>query len=166
MDSTALYSISSEQVITSKRGYPRINMLKQFFNKNKTAADKGSISIIVTLSVLAIIISIGLSASYTLSGELSISTDSNESAVAYYAAESGMERAMYERFVSEIQPLQANRCPGTCDVSCGCSEGWTDGYCLSVTVTGPDPCDIDSITAIKAIGKFGTVRRSIQITLN
>ncbi len=140
-------------------------MLKQILKNNKTAADKGSISIIVTLSILAIIISIGLSAAYTISGELSLSTDANVSAVAYYTAESGMERAMYERFVDEIEPLETSRCPGTCDVSCaGCTESWTDGYCLSITET--TACDFNSITAIKAIGEFGSVRRSIQITLN
>lgn len=129
-------------------------------NLKKTAGSKGSISVIVALSVMAIILSIGLSASYTASTELSLSGDSSESAKAYYAAEAGLERAMYDRLRGGASKSGEIPSGTTCDV------GWDSfglaRYCLVVTPSLP--ATVSDITAIKAVGEYGSVRRSVEIS--
>ncbi|MDD5431321.1 MAG: pilus assembly PilX N-terminal domain-containing protein [Candidatus Pacebacteria bacterium] len=137
-------------------------MTKFNFNDKKIAGSKGSISVIVALSVMAIILSIGLSASYTASTELSLSGDSSESAKAYYAAEAGLEEAMYDR----LRGGPGNS--GIIPTGTRCDSGWDSfglaRYCLVVTSIPDPPATIDDIMAIKSVGEYGSVRRSVQIS--
>lgn len=123
-------------------------MTKQFkkFSDKKTTSSKGAISVIVALSVLVIILIIGLGAASTISGELAISGDSSDSIKAYYAAETGLERAMYKKFIDTTQ-TEAKEC----------NSGWEIvdemKFCLSI-----------SPSTLQSIGEYGSVRRSVELS--
>ena len=137
-------------------------MIKQFqnFYHKKDKGSKGAITVIVALSVLTVILTIGLSASYIVSGELSLSGDTSESARAYYAAETGLERAMYERFKGGVgngeQPTAQTCGSGLWEVSGQIK------YCLAIMQS--DPSDYTTISSIKSVGEYGSVRRSVEIS--
>lgn len=134
-------------------------MSKQKFNNKKIIGSKGAISVIVALSVLTIILTIGLSASYVTSNELRISGDASDSTKAYYAAEAGMERAMYEFF-------KGNGGAGMDPTAARCGVSWETSddikYCLTISPAGY--AAIDEITAIQSIGEYDSVRRSVEIS--
>ncbi len=123
----------------------------------KTEGSKGAISVIVALSVLAIILTIGLSASSVISGELALSGDASESAKAYFSAETGLEEAIYN-YRNSIVPGAAR----------WCSNGWVNiassdiKYCLVLDPVNPSTAG--DISSIKSIGEYGSVRRSVEIS--
>ncbi|MCK4453844.1 pilus assembly PilX N-terminal domain-containing protein [Candidatus Parcubacteria bacterium] len=107
------------------------------FNQN------GQIALLVTLVILTVILSIGAGLTLVTIREMEMAKKIEESAKALSAADAGMEYALYR----VDQDLIIDRL---------CSNGWTlldnsSEYCLEI-VGG---------TAIKSIGKFGTVRRAI-----
>lgn len=119
---------------------------------------KGAASIFLVMTVLAAVLAIALGSSSMVATEIRSSLDSGQSVAAFYAAESGIEQAMYDRFKSEIQP--------TGEV---CGVDWTivsdpAKYCL--IITQGDISDYTSITNIQSVGDYKTTRRSIEITLN
>ncbi len=139
-------------------------MLKQLQNLNdkKTAGSKGAISVLVALSVLSIVLTISLSASFVTSNELLISNDASDSVKSYYAAEAGMEKAIYERFKggagNGIQPTAA-----VCNASFTAWETIDDlKYCLIITQSVP--LDYTTINKIQAVGEYNLVRRSMELS--
>ena len=63
-----------------------------FFNKNSS---EGAASIVMVLLILSIVLAIALGSVYATSSELKLSGNVADSVVAFYAAESGVEEAMY-----------------------------------------------------------------------
>jgi len=60
------------------------------------------ISLLLTLLIMAAIISIAISISRLTVGEIKISRESPQSLIAYYAAESGIEWALYQERVLQL----------------------------------------------------------------
>lgn len=111
----------------------------------------GAATIFMVMSILAAVLVIALGTSFVASTELRLSSSSRESVTAYYAAETGIEQALYDHITKEPTP----KCPL-----------WTslDGaqYCLIVTEDTPG--DYRTITKIQSIGEYNSVRRSVEIT--
>ncbi len=126
------------------------------FNRKKNKTSRGVISIAMVLSVLAIISAIALGSSFIVSGEVNISSDANESVVALYYAETGIEKGILD-VKNGIEPT-ATRCNPPSYTN------WTVisniKYCLMVTGLISD----GSISKIQSIGQFGSTRRSIEIS--
>ena len=143
--------------------------MKQYLIKELNS--EGAVSIFLVMSILAVILAIALGSSFVASTETRLSTSSNESIVAYYAAETGIEEALYDKAKLNKVP-RGNRCPGNCpDPACAdwgvdvCTVntlGAANPYCIEVL---PITCDIDLITSIKSTGDHKTTRRSIEINL-
>jgi Tfp pilus assembly protein PilX len=110
---------------------------------------KGAISIFITMSVLLAVLIIALGSSSVAMTELKSSLNSSDSTVAYFAAETGIEEAM---FVIKGGNNPADSC-----------YAWTSvgdaSYCLIVTGALNDGNLI-----VKSIGEYNTTRRSIQIS--
>lgn len=138
---------------------------------------KGAASIFLVMAVLAAVLAIVLGSSMVVSTEIKSNLDSGESVAAYYAAESGMERAMYEKANLNRVP-RGNRCivsncPGGA-TGVVCAGSWTctasvltavSPYCIEVILKPlGDPCVVDDIASVKSIGENKTTRRSIEIS--
>lgn len=121
---------------------------------------KGAASIFLVMSVLLVVLAIALGSSFIVSSEIRTSLDSNESVAAYYAAETGIEQAIYEKLKggmgSGIYPT-ANKCSSGLWTPSGAAQ-----YCLVITETTPG--DYTTITKIQSIGDYKSTRRSIEIT--
>lgn len=117
----------------------------------KKLNSRGAATIFIVMSILAAVLAIALGTSFVASTELRISSSSRESVTAYYAAETGIEQALYDHIIKE--PTAA-KCPL-----------WTSldsaQYCLNVTEDTPG--DYRTITKIQSIGEYNSVRRSIEI---
>ena len=69
-------------------------------NKNKLNSEKGAVAILMTLLILSICLLIAFGASAIFVNEIKISSTVGRSAVAFYAAESASEAALY-RIISQ-----------------------------------------------------------------
>lgn len=140
-----------------------------FIKKNNS---RGAVSLIMAMIVLSIILTIALGSSFIISSGLSASLGHGDSTVAFYAAETGVEQALFDR---KTQELTASRCPNSvvgvpctaAQISGGCCpQGWnTSGnatYCL--VVSEGTACDYTTISNIQSIGEYKNTRRSINVT--
>jgi len=146
--------------------------MKKIFTQNLNS--KGAASIFLVMAVLAAVLAIALGSSSVVSTEIRSNLDSGESTAAYYAAESGMEKAMYDKsqnIVPNGNRCAATDCPGgSTGVVCAGPGSWTCTssaltpalpYCIIVTPT--NECDPNNITSIKSVGEYKSTRRSIEI---
>ncbi|PIY74402.1 MAG: hypothetical protein COY10_00865 [Candidatus Portnoybacteria bacterium CG_4_10_14_0_2_um_filter_43_36] len=81
-------------------------------NRNrKILVQKGAVTILLTVMVLNVLLVIGLGVSVLIFQQIKSSVQSGESVVAFYAADAGAERCLYE-----IRQNDAVSCPYT-DIS-------------------------------------------------
>lgn len=110
---------------------------------------KGAVSIFIVMSVLVAVLVVALGSSSVSSTEVRSSLSSSESAVAYFAAETGIEESMFI-IKGGVDPV------GDCSV-------WTPvgaaRYCLKIT-----GALADGDLVVKSIGEYKTTRRSIEIS--
>jgi len=146
--------------------------MKKLLVKNLNS--KGAAPIFLVMSVLVVVLAIALGSSYVVSSELRTSLDSGESVAAYYAAETGVEQALYDRTKLGEVP-RGNRCAGNCpnpactdwgsDVCTENSLGPAVPYCIEIKLkAGGDPCNPGDIISIRSTGENKITRRSIEAT--
>lgn len=137
--------------------------------KAQNFKEKGVISLFVVVIVVGIVTVIAVGTSVVSSREMGFSSNINNSIIAFYAAESGTEAALYDT-IKLSQDVTKGRCAGTCNelnaVCCTEVPPWNEvaggsKYCISVTETLP--CDYTTITKIQAIGEYKNTKRSIEV---
>jgi len=131
--------------------------MNKIFKKNKIKTiigSRGAVSLIMVMIILSVILAIVTGSSFIISNGLMASLRHSDSVVAFYAAETGIEQALFDHKTQE--PAPAARC-GTGWASVGVAR-----YCLSITETTPG--DYLTITKIQSTGEYKNTRRSIEIT--
>lgn len=130
-------------------------MFDSFNFIGKKSNSRGTVSLVVTLVILSLILAIALGSSYIVTSGLKTSINYSDSIAAFYAAETGVEQALFDH-KDGGNPSAAR---------CGVGPGWTiygnAQYCLVVTQT--DITDPLTITKIQSIGEYRSTRRSIEI---
>ncbi len=117
--------------------------------KNKKAS-----SLLLSLLILTAILTIGFGISSLLLVELKMTRNVPESLRAYYAAESGIERALYEERKGSGASDIGNP-PSCSDEDAVCLDNQA---CYSVKFTSGDP------DVIKSYGCFRGIKRAIEVT--
>lgn len=112
---------------------------------------KGAASIFLVMSILSVVLVIALGSSLIAATQVKTSLSSSESAIAYYAAETGAEYALYEVIKNSNEPA----------VTCGVSwvAAGSGRYCLKKSGT-IDTGDLK----VQLIGEYKSTRRSIEIS--
>ena len=106
---------------------------------------KGATAILLAVLILSILLIIGLGVSNLMISQIKMSAQTGQSVQAFYAAEAGAERCLYE-----VRKKGANNCPsGTLD----------NNATYSVTTD----IKIDS-GQINSIGRFGQTSRKIELS--
>lgn len=106
------------------------------------------VSLLLTLLVMIALLAIAFGVSRLSLGEVKITQDVPKSIVAYYAAEAGVERAIYEKRQNDVN-LDIGECTVNLD----------NGSQYGVTVTD------DGITiTIRSVGCYQGVTRAIEVT--
>lgn len=100
----------------------------------------------MSLLVMAAILSIAFGVSKLVIGEIKIGRDISRSVVAYYAADSAVERAIFEKRINNIE-LNIN----------DCSIDWDNGssYGVKVQDNGED-------IIVEASGCYNNTKRAIE----
>lgn len=128
-------------------------MAEFYSNKNKKNDSRGAVSLIIAMVVLSVVLAISLGSSFIISSGLLASSGQSDSIITYYAAETGIEQALFDR---KTQEPAAQRC----------GAGWiflgSAQYCLNVTETTPG--NYLTITKIQSIGEYKNTRRSIEVS--
>ncbi len=130
--------------------------MKAFLN-GKLNKQSGA-AILMAILILVAILSIAFGVTGLLYGEIKLSQETPKSLKAYYAAETGIERKLYDirknsDFSDIGNPADLSNCAyGTSGVIC--LESTDD--CYSVDVTTGDP------TIIKAYGCYKDTKRAIE----
>lgn len=108
-----------------------------------TANNKG-VSLILTLLIMAALLAIAFGVSRLTMGEIRLGRDISKSLIAYYAAEAGIERAIYEERIGG----------GTSAIpDCSVELANNSSYGISI-----------GTTAIMSIGCYKDISRAIEIS--
>jgi len=113
----------------------------------KKDSQKG-VSLLITLLIMAAILAIALGVSRLSLGEIKISRDAPKSLIAYYAAESGVEWALYE-----------DRINGQALVDYSFSDCIETDICYSGSASGVSPA-----RTIISNGSYQNTARAVQLT--
>ncbi len=113
-----------------------------------TNSQKG-VSLYIAFLIMTILLSIALNMSTLLVSEIKIMREMGKSVVAYYAAETGIERELYEE-----NEVGANYSGSIGNAS----------YSVSVVAQGTDGCVVGVNYCIKSVGHYGGVKRAIMIS--
>lgn len=126
-----------------------INIIKRIILKKKGA------SLVLTLLILSAVLAIAFGVSSLILGEVKISKNVPRSLKAYYAAETGIEKSLYD----------ARKGAGASDVGTppSCSDGGAvclddADACYSIDFTAGDP------NIIKSFGCYKETRRAVEAT--
>lgn len=130
------------------------------------AKNQKGIALMMTLLILSSVLIVSLGIAAILERSLMISMISGPSSVAYLAAESGAEKALWKgRKTDIIEKILYNTCftncidfdNGTCNDTNYISLGTDSSYCATYAYADPDNTFI-------VIGKYKNIRRSIEVT--
>lgn len=105
------------------------------------------VSLLITLLIMSAFLAIALGISKLTLGEIKLVRDIPSSLIAYYAAEAGLERAIYEE-----------RQGGGASNSSDCSIELDNGSSYGIEIIR------GSTTTIKSIGCYKDIIRAIEIT--
>lgn len=114
-------------------------------------------SILLTILIMAALLVIAVGISRLSIGEIKLSQDIEKSLTAYYAADAGVEAALYEER-SNASYLGVN--PFTLN---GCLDEPSNNICYNVQVTGSvnnDPSD----RLVQSKGSFKDIQRAIELS--
>lgn len=109
----------------------------------KIANQKG-VSLLLTLLITAVILVIAFGVSRLTLGEIKLTRDISKSIIAYYGADSGIERAVYEERVGGGAVARGD-----------CSVSLDNGSSYGIRVQG---------SIIRSIGCYGDIRRAIEVS--
>jgi hypothetical protein len=109
------------------------------------------VSLLLTLLIMSAILTIAIGISTINIGEITITRESPHSLVAFYAGETGVERALYEDRVNSMATHSYQF-----DDICLDPE---NEICYSVTVAGATPTRV-----ITSIGSYKGVERRVEAT--
>lgn len=116
-----------------------------------TKHDRKGVSLLLTLLIMAAIIAIAIGVSRLSTQEIKISRESPTSMIAYYAAESGVEWAMYEDRINGMASQSYSNYNFCLDIG--------NSVCYVVGASGTSPN-----RTITANGSYKGVVRAIQLT--
>lgn len=105
------------------------------------------VSILLSLLVMTAILSIAFGVSKLVIGEIKIGRDISRSVIAYYAADSAIERAIFEKRINNIE----------LNIIDDCSVAWGNGsfYSVRVQVSGED-------VIAEASGCYNDTKRAVE----
>ena len=122
------------------------------------SSEKG-LSIYLTLMVMTILLAMALGLSAILFGQIRIAREIGNSVVAFYAADTGIEREL-----KEANP-PGTTYSGYLDLNKnGIKDERDSFYNVSVLSPGTNGCPVESTFCIKSIGIYKEIRRAIQVT--
>jgi hypothetical protein len=113
-----------------------------------TNSQKG-VSLYITFLIMTILLSIALNMSTLLVSEIKIMREMGKSVTAYYAAETGIERELYEN--NEVGTNYSG--------SIGNAS-----YNVSVVAQGIGDCPSHAHYCVKSVGSYKGVKRAIMIS--
>lgn len=110
---------------------------------NNGLFQKGAVSVVLAVLLLSILLVIGLGVSALMLQQIQLSGQSGQSVVAFYAADAGAERCLYE----------ARKGSNTCS--------WTD-VPLDIPST-KYTVSYNGINLIESVGKYKTIVRKLEL---
>ena len=119
------------------------SVIQRTYQRQSASSNKG-VSILLTVLIMSVILAIGLGLSIILIQQTKMMVGIGNSVVAFYAADSGIEKSLYDILKKG----------GTGNVS----ENWGLNYGYQVTVT---PCG--SKSCVKSIGTYQETKRAIEV---
>lgn len=118
--------------------------------KNKSGGGKG-ISLYFGLIIMAIFLAVALGLTTILIGQMGIMKGMGDSVVAFYAADTGIEKILAMRGAFPGVPLEYTFPNGAT-------------YIVTVTQGGTGGCAPSYYFCLKSIGSFRATKRAIEIT--
>lgn len=115
-------------------------------NQNKNISKKGAVTILLSVLLLSILLVIGLGISGLMLYQIKMSGQVGESVVAFYAADSGAERCLYD-----VRQLSASSCPYS-------------GVSLDFDSQATYTTNYNGTNQITSIGQFRGAGRKVELS--
>jgi len=131
--------------------------------------EKG-ISLYIALMVMTVLLALALGISAILLGQMKVMKGMGNSVLAFYAADTGIERELYRRKIESGNPPSPNPYCGFLDLDGdwdGVEEGVTNCSATAIDCTDQDDaCYKITVGAVttQSIGVYREVRRAIEIS--
>ena len=124
---------------------------KKFLNPRPSEfkPQKG-VALYLALLIMAILLSIGLALSVILMGQMRMIRGMGDSVIAFYAADTGIEKALLNR----ANPLSVFGLSGTLENDAS--------YVVTVLSKGDEGCDADNY-CLRSVGIYRGIRRAIEV---
>jgi len=117
------------------------------------------LSLYLSIIIMAIILSVVFGVSSILLSQLKTIKGMENSVIAFYAADTGIERVLVDRIDPTLSSA-LSECP--CSGPTSCTLGNNRNYCVEVGIGGVGSCSATSF-CIKSIGTYKEVRRAIEV---
>ncbi len=117
----------------------------------KFISQEGAVSIFLAVLLLSVLLVIGLGISVLMIRQIKMSGQAGRSVVAYYAAEAGAERCLYE--------VRKNGA-----VSCPDDDSWVQLDTLSPFNEASYKTTYNGVDTIKSIGQFRGTNRRVELS--
>ncbi len=114
--------------------------------KKKSNKEKGVTSILLIMLFLSVVSVVGFGLSLLMLRQLKMTSRAGESVVAFYAAESGIERCLYE-----VRKNGATNCP-------------FDDVSLAFDPNATYTTFYDGVSTITSLGRFKSTSRKIEVS--
>ncbi len=122
----------------------------------KLLKDKG-ISLYLTMTIMSILLALALGVSAILYSQIKVTKGMGDSVFAFYAADTGIERELYEEnepgTYSDYLDLNQN----------GYQDSNDSSYTVTVTAGGESNCPEEANRCIKSVGDFKGTKRAILV---
>jgi hypothetical protein len=122
---------------------------------------KKGVSLYIAVTVMAVLLAIGLGLSTIITIQMKMVRETGESVVAFYAADTGIERAMYKLYKEGVSPPFQFTLNGYLDLN---GNGLQDSGEPTYQVIGTSPgesCSADYF-CLKSTGIYKEVNRAIE----
>jgi len=152
----------------SEAGESKIKDKKTQNNMNLKDSQKG-VAIYLAIVIMAVILSIGVGLSAILIDQIRVFQRIGDSVVAIYAADTGIERALYENNkIAPILPGGLLSCaPSSCflDLNNNGQDATDPTYTVQVVGPGSGTCPATATKCFNSTGIYKGVQRKIEASL-
>jgi len=143
----------------------------------KNIISQKGVAIYLAMVIMSVILLIGIGMSTIIIGQIKISTGIGNSVVALYAADTGIERALYEEKLCRQIDCSSYSCGAECSAECICSadcRGLNQG-CIISSLVGNSSYNTNVIYAkedgkdvvkITSAGEYKETKRAIETTIS
>ena len=133
-------------------------------NTKHYSLNKGAVSVIIAVSILSIMFTIGVGVSTLIIQQFRASSQMGDSVIAFYAAEAGAERCLYQFFcVQDVAPTADCIAEVGAGLDQGCAVSGQITEVLNPSLGISYTAQYNGVDTITSFGEYRSTSRALQL---